>query len=139
MDLSRYEQQIFRAVNSVAEPAIRRGVASSRFFPASLLVLESTGFKSGQQRRTPLWSVGLGKYRLVSTARGTKSFWVKNLQKSATAAFYLGGKRYEAQPVVFAPGGADTKAELPWPVNRLAGLFEYCAERGLAVAILAPA
>jgi hypothetical protein len=138
MKLARFEQKLFRAINGIAEPAIRRGVASSSWLPASLLVLESTGFKSGQQRRTPLLSLGLGKYRLVSTVRGDRSFWVKNLQKNSEAVYYLGGKRHTTSSFVYAPGAADSAAELPWPLNRLAGLLEYCANRGIALAILAP-
>ena len=135
---SKFEQRLFRAINAVAEPAIRKGVGSSHWLGASLLVLESTGFKSGQQRRTPLWSIGLGKYRLVSTFRGDRSFWVKNLQKQPEAAFYLGGKRYDTQSVVFAPGVKFDADGLPLAVQGLTKVFTRAAERGMAVALLLP-
>ena len=81
------ERNFFRRLNSVVEPAVRRGIASSRLTPASLIVLETTGFKSGKQRRTPLWSIGLGRYRIVSTVRGDRSFWIRNLQKEPKGSF----------------------------------------------------
>lgn len=33
---------------AVVESAVRRGVASSRLLPLSLIILETTGFKSGK-------------------------------------------------------------------------------------------
>ena len=134
----RAEQLFFRSLNSVVEPAVRSGLLSPRLTPSTLIVLESTGFKSGQQRRTPLWSIGLGKYRLVSTFRGDRSFWVKNLQKQPEAAFYLGGKRYDTQSVVFAPGVKFDADGLPLAVQGLTKLFTRAADRGMAVALLLP-
>lgn len=53
---------------------MRSGVASPTLLPGALVVLESIGFKTGARRRTPLMS-----FRIVSTVRGERSFWVKNL------------------------------------------------------------
>lgn len=86
------EQRLFRSVNSIVEPAVRKGIGSPRFAPASLIVLQTTGFKSGQQRRTPLWSLRFGPYRLVGTARGERSFWVKNLRQQSRVSYFVGGK-----------------------------------------------
>ena len=77
----KIEQRVFRRLNAVVEPAVRRGIGSPALAPASLIVLETVGFKSGKKRRTPLWSVCLGGYRIVSTARGDRSYWVRNLQR----------------------------------------------------------
>ena len=52
--LTALERNLFRSVNALVEPAVRRGVASSCLLPVSMIVLESTGFKSGSPRRTPL-------------------------------------------------------------------------------------
>ena len=84
----RLERDFFRALNSVVEPAVRRGVASPRYTPGSLIVLESTGFKSGQQRRTPLAALRLGRYILVGTARGNRSFWPRNLANEPEVTYY---------------------------------------------------
>ncbi len=98
--LAKIEKNAFRRLNSVVEPAVRRGIGSLTLAPATLIVLETLGFKSGKQRRTPLWSFRLGRYRIVSTARGDRSFWVKNLLKEPKVSYYLGGKRRESNAFV---------------------------------------
>ena len=90
------EQKFFRTLNGVVEPAVRRGFFSSRLLPATLLILESTGYVSGQARSTPLLSYRVGPYRLISTARGGRSFWVRNLQKEAEVRYVLGGRTFNA-------------------------------------------
>lgn len=67
--LPTLERNLFRGLNALVEPAVRRGVASSCLLPVSMIVLESTSFKTGSPRRTPLWSLAVGPYRVISTAR----------------------------------------------------------------------
>jgi F420H(2)-dependent quinone reductase len=131
------ERDFFRILNSVVEPAVRRGLFSPRIAPGGLMVLESKGFKSGQVRRTPLLCVRLGKYVFISTARGDRSFWVKNLKKSPQISYFLGGKQRSARAYVIAPGvGVEAGAELPPLVNRIfSGLNNY-TEQGWAFALL---
>ena len=137
---AKIEQTVFRSLNAWVEPAVRKGIGSPTFTPASLIVLETVGFKSGAQRRTPLWTVRLGRYRLVSTARGDRSFWVKNLLKQPRVSYYLGGKRREAKAVVFAGSAAQPQStELPLIIRGLSKLFTNYAEKGWAFAILVPA
>ncbi len=97
----QFEQNFFRKLNAIMEPAVRRGFGSPRFLPAGLILLESVGFKSGQQRRTPLLSFQVGRYRIVTTARSKRSFWVKNLVQQPRVSYFLGGKRREAEAIVF--------------------------------------
>jgi deazaflavin-dependent oxidoreductase (nitroreductase family) len=140
MSFAKLERNFFRYLNAVVEPAVRHGIGSPRFTPASLIVLETTGFKSGQQRRTPLWSLRLGRYRLISTARGKRSFWVKNLQKDPEVSFYLGGRRRDAEAIVFAPGAAEADTgDLPRVLQGLARLLAPYTRRGWAFALLPPA
>ena len=140
MSFAKLERNFFRYLNAVVEPAVRHGIGSPRFTPASLIVLETTGFKSGQQRRTPLWSLRLGRYRLISTARGGRSFWVKNLQKDPEVGYYLAGRRRDSEAVVFAPGedDADT-SKLPRILQGLVSLLHPYTRRGWAFAVLMPA
>ena len=139
MNFARLEREFFRYLNAVVEPAVRRGIGSPRLTPASLIVLETTGFKSGAQRRTPLWSLRLGRYRLISTARGNRSFWVKNLQKDPEVSFYLGGRRRDAEAIVFAPGADDADTSgLPRILQGLAALLTPYTRRGWAFALLPP-
>tara|TARA_R110000823_G_scaffold47903_16_gene121940 strand:- start:29115 stop:29561 length:447 start_codon:yes stop_codon:yes gene_type:complete len=125
--LPALERNLFRSVNALVEPAVRKGVASSRLLPLSLIVLESTGHKSGRPRRTPLWSLAVGPYRVISTARGERSFWVKNLQKDQRVRYFIGGKPMQATALVVAPGYSDqlsdsSPALLRWLLGRLRAL-----------------
>jgi deazaflavin-dependent oxidoreductase (nitroreductase family) len=134
------EQKVFRGLNSVVEPAVRRGFGSPTLAPVSLIVLETVGFKSGLRRRTPLWSFRLGRYRIVSTARGERSFWVKNLLQQPKISYYLGGKRRESQAIVIAAGAPQhSAAALPPFMRKLTKVFASYARSGWAFAILVPA
>ena len=138
-DLVKLEREIFRRLNSVVEPAVRRGVASSRLTPASLIVLETTGFKSGKQRRTPLWSFQLGRYRIISTARGDRSLWVRNLQKEPRGNYYLGGRMRPAEALVIAPDADRVPSGvLPPVLARLTRFLARFTDRGWAFAVLVP-
>ena len=98
------EREFFRRLNAVVEPAVRFGIGSPRLAPAGLIVLESTGFKSGIKRRTPLSALKLGPYVVVMTARGNRSFWVKNLRKQSKVRYWRGGREHMARAFVLAPG-----------------------------------
>lgn len=140
IDWKTLERDFFRRLNSVVEPAVRRGLGSFRLTPASLIVLETTGFKSGKQRRTPLWSFRLGRYRIVSTARGNRSLWVKNLQKNPQVSYYLAGKRRDSEALVIAPDSDRWPSSvLPAVLRRLTDVLARSAEKGWAFAVLLPA
>lgn len=139
LSLVQFEQSLFRRLNAVVEPAVRKGIGSPVLAPASLIVLETIGFKSGARRRTPLWSLRLGRYRLVSTARGERSFWVKNLLQEPRVSYYLGGKRRDSTALVITGGSAHGQTrELPPLVRTLAKLLTRHAREGWAFAILVP-
>jgi deazaflavin-dependent oxidoreductase (nitroreductase family) len=136
---ARLEQGVFRRLNAVVEPAVRHGIGSPSLAPASLIVLETTGFKSGRKRRTPLWSIGLGRYRIVSTYRGDRAFWVKNLLQQSRVRYYLGGKARESDAIVIAPGSPRLQSKKLTPaMRRLTTVFQRLAREGWAFAILVP-
>ncbi len=136
---ARFEQSVFRALNAVVEPAVRAGIGSPALAPACLIVLETVGFKSGEQRRTPLWSVRFGRYRIVSTARGRRSFWLKNLLQEPRAGYYVGGRRRESDAIVIADGVIDPHwATRTLAVRRLATVLAKCAGNSWAFAVLVP-
>jgi deazaflavin-dependent oxidoreductase (nitroreductase family) len=138
-NFNKFEQKAFRSLNSVVEPAVRRGIGSPTLVPAGLIVLETTGFKSGAQRRTPLWSFQLGRYRIVSTARGKRSFWVKNLLQQPKVSYYLGGRRRESHAIVIAEGAPQHSAAALTPLMRkVTEVFARYARSGWAFAILVP-
>jgi deazaflavin-dependent oxidoreductase (nitroreductase family) len=133
------EAKFFRSLNQVVEPAVRKGIGSPRLAPGGLIVLETTGFKTGQTRRTPLLSARIGRYVFVSTARGDRSFWVKNLLKQSSTRFYLGGKARDARAYVFAPGDSFQRPEgLPRLIGNIMERLAPLLGRGWAFAVLAP-
>lgn len=139
ISFAKLEQTVFRSLNGIVEPAVRMGIGSPRFTPASLIVLETTGFKSGQQRRTPLWSVRLGPYRIVSTGRGERSFWVKNLRKDSKVSYWVGGKRRESNALVIAQNDQPADSETLTPfLRKVTDLISRYAREGWAFAILTP-
>ncbi|MEZ5573033.1 MAG: nitroreductase family deazaflavin-dependent oxidoreductase [Halioglobus sp.] len=139
VNVAKLEQAVFRSINTLVEPAVRRGIASSALTPVSLIVLESVGFKSGKARRTPLWSLRFGRYRIVSTVRGDRSFWVKNLQQQPRVSYYVGGKRREAEAIVIDGGPLDQRAATLTPALRgLARAFARYSQRGSVLAMLVP-
>ena len=133
------ERDFFRQLNAVVEPAVRFGVGSPRYAPAGLIVLESTGFKSGLKRRTPLSALKLGPYLLVMTVRGERSFWVKNLRKRPNVRYWRGGREHQARAFVMAPGKAfRPPASLSPRVVAAARRLNPLTRRGWAFAILSP-
>lgn len=139
MSFNRLEREFFRKLNAVVEPAVRRGLGSPRIAPGGLIVLETTGFKTGQTRRTPLAAMRLGQYILVSTVRGDRSFWIRNLQKQPRARYFRGGRQHEARAFVIAPGKRYRRpASLPPLLGRLTDAFAEHAPEGWALAVLMP-
>ena len=137
LNRQRAEQAFFRALNAVVEPAVRRGLASSRWTPSSLIVLETVGHKTGKTRRTPLVANRVGQHLLVSTFRGDRSFWVRNLERSPDASFYIGGKRiFSSALVINSSEIPHATAALPGYLVKLASLLSSQTHRGWAFALL---
>ncbi|NND68610.1 MAG: nitroreductase family deazaflavin-dependent oxidoreductase [Halioglobus sp.] len=133
----RLERQFFRTLNSIVEPLVRTGVLSSRLAPGTLVVLESTGYLSGEPRRTPLLATRLGRYCLLSTFRGERSFWLRNLEARPEAILFLGGRQRAATcRALVAPGMEFEEGELPTAVRRLAKALQTLTSRGWAFAIV---
>lgn len=136
---SRLEREFFRMLNRVVEPAVRRGIGSPCFVPGGLIVLESVGFRSGATRRTPLVATRLGRYVFVSTVRGERSFWVRNLRKQPRVTYYLGGRARQARAFVLMPGKRYRRPKSLPPL--IAGITDFLApytRAGWAFAVLAP-
>ena len=138
-DQKKLEREFFRRLNGVVEPAVRLGIGSPACLPAGLILLESTGFKSGQKRRTPLVAARILDHVVVSTVRGDKSFWVKNLQKKSGTKYWRGGKEQSAKAFVIMPGKQyRSPKSLPDSLRKLTDLLAPLTEKGFAFAVLAP-
>jgi F420H(2)-dependent quinone reductase len=68
--------EFFRTLNALVEPAVRAGCASPELLPTGMLLLETTGAKSGRPRRVPLLATVLEGCLFVGTARGDRSQWL---------------------------------------------------------------
>ena len=132
----KLEQRFFRALNAVVEPAVRRGVLSSRLLPTTLIVLESTGYVSGQARRTPLFCQHRGSHVLISTGRGKRSFWVRNLQRKPDVEYFMGGRAYAAKAQVITADTPASPQQLPVLLRPLTGCLNAMTARGWSFALL---
>ncbi len=88
-DLTR---SAFRTLNSVVLPTVKAGIGSPFCVGAGLVVLETTGRKSGKPRQVPLVATRFGSRIDVSTVRGD-SQWIKNLEADPKASVWVGGKK----------------------------------------------
>ncbi len=92
-------QSVFRALNSVLLPAVRSGVASPLPVGLGLVVVETTGRKSGLSRQVPLVAFRAGDDITVSTVR-SDSQWLANLEASPEAAVWRNGVRRDVTATV---------------------------------------
>jgi len=133
------EARLFRSLNRIVEPSVRKGFGSPRHTPGALIVLESIGHKTGRRNREPLASVRVGEQILVGTFRGRRSAWVKNLAANPAARYWLGGRAQPATATVFLAGKAPRKRKSlsPAACGVLPLLAPY-TRAGWAFAFLAP-
>ncbi len=135
------ESAFFGVVNSVVEPAVRLGFGSPGILPTGLIVLETTGWRTGRRHRTPVLASVVGEYLLASTVRGRRSRWVENLRRSPDVRYWRHGVPRRARAIVFAPGvKTPDLSDLP-PLARAigAGLVCFVEDLGCAFALLGPA
>jgi hypothetical protein len=139
IDRQKLEREFFRMLNRIVEPAVRKGFGSPRFVPGGLIVLETTGFKSGVLRRTPLVATRLQGHVFISTFRGERSFWIKNLLKQPRVTYYLAGKPREARAFVMMPGKRYRRPKsMPPAIGKICDLLAPYTRAGWYFAVLQP-
>jgi deazaflavin-dependent oxidoreductase (nitroreductase family) len=137
--LRTLEAEFFRMLNRLAEPRLREGCASPRLAPGGFVVVEVTGRRTGRTARVPLAATRIQDHLVVSTFRGRRSQWVRNLLAHPEVRVWRGGRSRRARAIVLAPGHrAPRTAGMP-PVLRwvLSFLAPY-TYAGWAFAVLAP-
>ena len=60
-----------------------------------ILLLTTTGRKSGMKRVTPLQYELIGSDYYLGAARGTKADWVRNIQSNSQVDIRVGGKQFQ--------------------------------------------
>ena len=79
-------------MNRLVLPAVRAGIGSPLPLGFGLVVLETTGRRSGLTRAVPVVAFRAGRRVTVSTVR-PDSQWVKNLEAQSSAAIWRNGRR----------------------------------------------
>ncbi len=92
MTTQTFTRSAFRTLNSVVLPSVKAGIGSPFPIGAGLVVLETTGRKSGKPRQVPLVATRCGNRIDVSTVRGD-SQWIKNLEAQPQASVWVGGRK----------------------------------------------
>jgi deazaflavin-dependent oxidoreductase (nitroreductase family) len=132
---SSLEADFFRLLNRVVEPRVRAGWGSFHLVPGGLIVLETRGRRTGRRARVPLAATRVGGSVVVSTFRGRRSQWVRNLAARPRVRFWLRGRERSATAHVIAPGGS---AHLPRALRWLGSLLAPYTNAGWAFAVLVP-
>ena len=98
----------------MVEPVVRAGCFSPNLFaPTGLIVLETTGRRSGKPHRTPVLAMLMDGHLIVRTFRGERSAWFKNRRANPDVAYWSGGQKILARAEVHAPGEECQTAGLP--------------------------
>ncbi len=91
-DQSALTREFFRRLNQVVEPTVKAGIGNPLPIGGGVVVIETTGRKSGLTRSVPLVSTRIGSTIVVSTVR-SNSLWLKNIEADEQVGVWLGGER----------------------------------------------
>jgi deazaflavin-dependent oxidoreductase (nitroreductase family) len=94
----------FRTLNRFVEPVAESGCLSPDFWPTGLILLETTGRRTGKSHRTPVLAMIMDGHVIVRTFRGERSEWFKNLRANPNVSYWAGGGKRRAHAVVHTPG-----------------------------------
>ncbi|GIW13663.1 MAG: hypothetical protein KatS3mg062_1102 [Tepidiforma sp.] len=139
MDFRAAERDFFRALNAFVEPAVRAGLGGPCLIPCGLIVLETTGRRSGLPRRTPLLASLIDRCLVVATVR-PHSHWVRNARANPSVRYWLNGREHRGRAHVIT---ADARPALPETLPQLVrvlaeNLLARYAALGWSFAVIEP-
>lgn len=133
---TRLEADFYRTLNRFVEPAVRAGFGSPCISPSGLVVLETTGRRSGRTYRTPVIATLFGGRLFLSTVRGRGSQWLKNLSATPELRYWRAGRLHDADALVFTPN--DTPGEIDALPPVLRPIVAFLNALGIGVAVVTP-
>ncbi len=143
MATATLESMYYQALNSVLTPLAESGAlapGATGPWPAGLIVLETTGWRSGRVRRTPVVAAALEDCLLVSTVRGRRSHWVRNLIAQPDVRYWRGDSSHAVRAFVAAPastGAQGALSDLPAAISLIwPGLLCLAEVSGCAFVVL---
>ena len=135
--MPQLEARFFRTLNRFAEPIVRAGFGSPCIVPGGLIVLETTGRRTGRTYRTPVVATLFAGRIFVSTVRGRSAQWLKNLTAEPRLRYWQGGRLHDAEAKVYCPGGeAPDQREFPAVLGPLVPLLARYVSLGAGFAVL---
>lgn len=132
--------EFFRTLNALVEPAVRAGCASPGLLPTGMVLLETTGVKSGLPRRVPLLATVLEGCLFIGTTCGGRSQWLRNLRAEQRVRYWLAGREHRGAALVFAEGAPRPATQMLPPLARAVaeGLLPAATACGWQFAVISP-
>ena len=95
---------LWPAATAWLEPAVQTGLGGPGPFAPGLLVLETTGIRTGTPQRVLLVASFIDGCVFVGTLLGPRCRWMSNLRADPCVRYWLAGRERTGYALVFAPG-----------------------------------
>jgi hypothetical protein len=129
------EISLFSALNRLVEPGVQAGFGSLWILPVGLIVLETTGRKTGLPQRVPLLAAMMAGHVVVSTVRIQESLWLRNALEDPEVRYWVRGQVLRGRAIVVL-SGRDVSEPLDDEARCLVEALRPAAALGAAFVIL---